>query len=642
MHASFASLLGINSTSGYDNTWTEFTNVMVNHSTTVDDPDHLKATEPDFLTNISASDRRNCLAEYDTDKYAMLYSGLNATNYSINLASSPVFDAEWTKYASNPVISNGTLAEYDDAGCRKPVFWKDGETDYRCLYSGLNSTTLDWEIGYATSSDMVTWVKPYTWSVFNGSTLGWDNGADLFPLDIHHDGSFYELIYSCNGSADNISRMGVAYSADLITWSTWGGILGIGTASDWDGFAVQYGSYFSMDSDRYSIYYTGTNISANVQLGIADVHNTTIADWSSWQHDGTGYSCYFVNAEDRLEVQHNQTFLERAVDIANYSVTVDLWGSVGSHNVSLFMRSDGGLIDSSEDYYGLAINTSDSRFDVLEWEAGTSSILENQSFTSTGTAQHMLKISAYGGTIRTYVEGMDSNATASNESYDETIKTGEIGLRVSTNDMVEFDNFRTLTTTNGTITLSVGTAYDWTAEFIPGGGGTDIPTDDIDGDGLPDTWEETNFGDLDQNGDSDYDGDGYTDWEEYINGTDPTDPDDFGGPTDLWGSLERFVTSICGAFWWIMLIGILLFLAGIFGWTGVISFLTRQQAIIMGAVLLVVGYSLKTGSINPFVIGGATIVTIDTAFKIPIPYLAKSLATIIGAGLIVFGLIFWG
>jgi hypothetical protein len=51
---------------------------------------------------------------------------------------------------------------------------------------------------------------------------------------------------------------------------------------------------------------------------------------------------------------------------------------------------------------------------------------------------------------------------------------------------------------------------------------------DIDDDGLPDSWEEDHFGDLNQSESDDYDDDGKTNLEEYQDGTDPTiaEPDD--------------------------------------------------------------------------------------------------------------------
>jgi len=66
----------------------------------------------------------------------------------------------------------------------------------------------------------------------------------------------------------------------------------------------------------------------------------------------------------------------------------------------------------------------------------------------------------------------------------------------------------------------------------PGGGGSEL---DSDGDGLPDAWEESYFGDLTTAGrDSDSDGDGLLDREEQALGTDPTRVDTDGdGDGDL-------------------------------------------------------------------------------------------------------------
>jgi uncharacterized repeat protein (TIGR02543 family) len=44
---------------------------------------------------------------------------------------------------------------------------------------------------------------------------------------------------------------------------------------------------------------------------------------------------------------------------------------------------------------------------------------------------------------------------------------------------------------------------------------------DSDGDGLPDSWELANFGNLDQRGGGDFDGDGISNLDEFLDGTDP-------------------------------------------------------------------------------------------------------------------------
>jgi len=155
MNTSFAAILGMNSTTGYDDTWTQFSNVLVNHSATGASPDFLKATEPDFLTDISEESQRAAVKEHGIalQNYTLYYSGLNITNYSICMATSPILDAEYTKNESNPVIMHGKELEFDGAGARKPVAFKISTNSYGMLYSGLNSTTSEWKVGYATSSN---------------------------------------------------------------------------------------------------------------------------------------------------------------------------------------------------------------------------------------------------------------------------------------------------------------------------------------------------------------------------------------------------------------------------------------------------------------------------------------------------------
>jgi parallel beta-helix repeat protein len=78
---------------------------------------------------------------------------------------------------------------------------------------------------------------------------------------------------------------------------------------------------------------------------------------------------------------------------------------------------------------------------------------------------------------------------------------------------------------------------------------TPINLSDIDQDNLPDSWEQSYFGDLNQEPDNDYDGDGYTNLQEYLGDSDPTDGKDYPGVKK-----QEESESIFSLYWWIFII----------------------------------------------------------------------------------------
>ena len=75
--------------------------------------------------------------------------------------------------------------------------------------------------------------------------------------------------------------------------------------------------------------------------------------------------------------------------------------------------------------------------------------------------------------------------------------------------------------------------------ILPPGG----TAEDIDADGMTDTWEITHFSNLERNGSGDYNNNGTTDLQEFLNGTDPTVSNDIDndGMLDSW-EISHFIT----------------------------------------------------------------------------------------------------
>ncbi len=147
---------------------------------------------------------------YDSlsSEFRMYYHGFSGSTHQIGLATSPD-GLNWTKYAGNPVMTPGP-ASWDSGSVRVPMVWKEGLTDYRMIYTGSGSGGM--QVGYATSTDGISWTKHASNPVFNDPT--WATGATenwgVMKVD-----SEYLMWYSNFG----MRQSGIAVSTDLVNWT---------------------------------------------------------------------------------------------------------------------------------------------------------------------------------------------------------------------------------------------------------------------------------------------------------------------------------------------------------------------------------------------------------------------------------------
>jgi hypothetical protein len=175
-------------------------------------------------------------------EFRMYYHGFSFTGvHQIGLATSPD-GKNWTKYAGNPIVTPGPGA-WDGSSVRVPMVWKEGPTDYRMIYTGSGSGGM--QVGYATSTNGINWTKNPANPVFNDPT--WAHGATE-NWGVMKVGSEYLMWYSNFGKRES----GIAVSTDLVTWAPYqaapifasSGVPSDDRYSQFCPFSFKYGSYY--------------------------------------------------------------------------------------------------------------------------------------------------------------------------------------------------------------------------------------------------------------------------------------------------------------------------------------------------------------------------------------------------------------
>jgi uncharacterized repeat protein (TIGR01451 family) len=156
---------------------------------------------------------RNFVADpvviFDGATYFMYYEGGNfdPALYQIGLATSND-GFTWTRVQVDPVLSPSP-GEWDEQHVLDPMVILDG-SDWKMWYRGMAADGSR-AIGYATSTDGVTWTKYAGNPVLTANPGGWDNYGPSGPAVIY-DGTAYHMWYYTN------RQIGYAISADGMNW----------------------------------------------------------------------------------------------------------------------------------------------------------------------------------------------------------------------------------------------------------------------------------------------------------------------------------------------------------------------------------------------------------------------------------------
>ncbi len=205
----------------------------------------------------------------DNGLYRMWYVGDGDHTLAIGYATS-TDGIHWSDYPSNPVLSPGSFW-WESTDVYGPCVVRDGST-LKMWYTGVEGY-ID-KIGYATSSDGVTWVKNAEPVLSLGP--GWDAGEVFIPRVLKHGGAF-EMYYSGISAIDvPDNKIGHAVSLDGLTWTKKGISISNGGPGDLDEREANSGCVILEADGSFRMWYTGKDAAGTNRVLWASLQMPTI------------------------------------------------------------------------------------------------------------------------------------------------------------------------------------------------------------------------------------------------------------------------------------------------------------------------------------------------------------------------------
>lgn len=141
---------------------------------------------------------------WDGSQLVLFYAGSadGYPQYQIGRATAPAISGPWTKYNSNPILTEGAGGAWDDESVLFPVvLYEPDDTgrEWKMWYAGHDGSNLG--IGYAHSSDGISWTK-HGRVISIGSGGSW-NDVGVIPGAIVKEGSTYYLFAGGYQDASN-------------------------------------------------------------------------------------------------------------------------------------------------------------------------------------------------------------------------------------------------------------------------------------------------------------------------------------------------------------------------------------------------------------------------------------------------------
>ncbi len=254
----------------------------------------------------------------------------------------------WAKSSLNPVLDEGDLDDWDEGGVGgASVIWDDADSLYKMWYTGLTPDLPPVPaIGYATSTNGISWAKYGTTPVLTKGTSGaWDDEGVGSPSVIWDaDDGVYKMWYTGTPARDAsaVPAIGYVESADGITWTTnRQQVTGLVSAGVWDDAGVMSPSVIK-DGTTYKMWYSGRSaggVIGSLRIGYAE--STDGKSWTNpqmvldkgasgeWDERGVGVGCVIeISGEYNMWFTgytgyEDQTGVESAIGYASSDDGID-------------------------------------------------------------------------------------------------------------------------------------------------------------------------------------------------------------------------------------------------------------------------------------------------------------------------------
>ena len=188
------------------------------------------------------------------------------------------------RHVNNPIVPMGPSGSIDDDKTGPRVVLKFGPNDYRMWYEAVPAPNQA-KVGYAISQDGKLWTKQGSLASLNPSA-DWEGGAngEVSPNTILVENGVFKLWYHSIG-VDGKRRIGYATSTDGLTWTkNPNPVLNVGPAGSFEDQFVVEPRVFRIGAE-YRMYYTA-NQAGSTGTGLARWFYATSTDGINWTRRG--------------------------------------------------------------------------------------------------------------------------------------------------------------------------------------------------------------------------------------------------------------------------------------------------------------------------------------------------------------------